>query len=99
MFAETFFPSIAVIFITNLNPMINQRPVDAIIKFITSFPTPEEVLAYRPSSESQERLTQLLDEQSTRELTIDEHRELDYFMVVEHIMRMARLEAKERLAA
>jgi len=79
--------------------MVNQRPVDAIIKFITSFPSPEEVLAFKPSSESQERLNELLQKQGARDLSPEEHHELDYFMLVEHIMRMARFEAKERLAA
>lgn len=73
------------------------RPVDSIISFITSFPSPEDVLAFRPTEEAEERLTELLQEQSARELLEEERKELDYFMVVEHIMRMARFEAKERL--
>jgi GTP-dependent phosphoenolpyruvate carboxykinase len=79
--------------------MVNQRPVNAIIKFITSFSSPEEVLVFKPSTESQERLTELLYEQNLRHLTPEEHRELDYFMIVEHIMCTARFEAQERLAA
>ncbi len=78
--------------------MLAERPVDSVIRFITSFPSPEEVLAYRPSVETEERLSDLLYSQSARDLSADEERELDYFMVVEHIMRVARrLEALERL--
>lgn len=78
--------------------MVDNRPVDTIISFITSFPSPQEVLSFKPSEESEDRLTDLLYAQSARDLTVEEHRELDYFMVVEHIMRMAKLEAMERLA-
>ncbi|MEM1359092.1 MAG: hypothetical protein AAGF89_12875 [Bacteroidota bacterium] len=79
--------------------MVIQRTVDKIIQFLTSFPTPEEVLAFTPPVESQSRLTELLNEQSARDLSQEEKQELDYFMLVEHIMRMARFTAKERLAA
>ena len=79
--------------------MVNQRPVNAIIKFITSFSSPEEVLVFKPSTEIQERLTELLYEQKLRNLTTGEHRELEYFMIVENILCTARFEAQGRLAA
>ncbi|MEL7160641.1 MAG: hypothetical protein AAFN92_07770 [Bacteroidota bacterium] len=77
--------------------MLALRPVDKIIDFLTSFPSPEEVLAFRPPTESQERLSLLLYEQKARKLTKEEDQELDYFMMVEHLMRMAKLKARKRV--
>lgn len=77
--------------------MVAQRPVDSIIQFLTSFPTPEEVLEFRISPESQNRLTELLYENSARQLTDEEKQELDYFKIVEHMMRSARFNAKKLL--
>jgi hypothetical protein len=77
--------------------MVVQSPVEGIIAFITSFPTPQQVLDFRPAPEAEARLSELLYEQSARDLTKEEAREMDYFMVVEHIMRMAKLEAMQRL--
>ena len=79
--------------------MVKHRSVDDIVAFISSFPGPREVLAFKPSPESQQRLTYLLDQQNGRDLTQEEHRELDCYMLVEHIMRMARYSAKKRLAS
>lgn len=77
--------------------MVKSRPVDAIIAFLTSFPTPHEVLAFRPTLESGDRLEELLQEQSARDLTREEKQELEYFRITEHMMRMARFNAKKLL--
>jgi len=79
--------------------MVKPRPVDAIIAFLTSFPTPHQVLAFQPTPESGHRLEELLQEQSARELTPEEKQELEYFRITEHMMRMARFNAKKLLAA
>ena len=55
------------------------------------------MLAFKPSPESRQRLTYLLDEQNSRDLNAEEQRELDYFMLVEHIMRMAHYNAKKQV--
>ena len=73
------------------------RPVDAIIDFLTSFPSPEEVVAYRPPRESQERLDYLLSKQQEIPLNSDEKKELEYFLLIEHLMRVAKLRALQRI--
>lgn len=60
--------------------------------FLTSTPTPEQILAFRPSVAAQERLRLLLDLNREGRLTNDELLELDQYLAVETLMR--RLKAK-----
>ena len=52
-----------------------------------------EVLAFRPSLESQERV-RLLDRNKSGELTEDEAAELDHFGELEHLMQLVKARAQ-----
>ena len=52
-----------------------------------------EVLAFRPSVDSQERLRYLLARNESGELTEDEAAELERFGEVEHLMQLAKARA------
>jgi len=53
-----------------------------------------EVLAFRPSAESQERVRYLLDRNKSGELTEDEAAELDRFGELEHLMQLVKARAQ-----
>lgn len=78
--------------------MVITRFFDEVIDFLTSFPQPEDIVTFKPSSALQSRAENLLDKKREGTLTTDEARELDYFMVIEHLMRMAKARARQRLA-
>jgi hypothetical protein len=79
--------------------MVAIRVYDEMIDFITSAPRPEEIISFAPSEKSQKRLEDLQFKRREKGLTDDELHELEQFIMVEHIMRMAKAKAKQRLAA
>ena len=72
------------------------RAFDEIIDFITSFPKTEQVLAYQPSPTSVQRLELLLEKNREGKLNEEEAHELDQFLMVEHLMRIARKKARKQ---
>lgn len=69
-----------------------------IIDFIAAGTTPETVANFQPSAEAQERVALLLELQQERALSEDEATELDHFMDLEHILRMAKAKARQILS-
>ena len=61
-----------------------------IIDFIASGTTPEAVAGFHPSPEAQERVADLIEREKESGLSADEKAELDHFMELEHILRMAK---------
>ena len=58
---------------------------------------PEAVIRYRPSPQAQERLANLVEREKEGALSVDDKAELDHFMELEHIMRMAKARARQML--
>ena len=79
--------------------MVAQRPFDEIVEFITSAPKPEDIIAFHPSAASQARVSFLLSKNSESDLTAEEKRELEQYLMIEHLMRLAKTRARKRLAA
>jgi hypothetical protein len=75
--------------------MVTYRAYDEIIDFITSSPDLKDVLNFRPPSTVIKRVEDLLYKKKTAELSNDENTELDRFMLIEHIMIMAKKRAKK----
>ena len=69
-----------------------------IIDFIARGTTPEALVAYRPSPAAEERLAELLRREKEETLTAVEKSELDHFLDLEHILRMAKGRAREILS-
>jgi hypothetical protein len=77
--------------------MVTYRAFDEIIDFITSIPKPEQVLAYKPSNMAQLRLSELLDKKRNAELNESELQEIEQFLMIEHIMRIAKIKAHKQV--
>jgi len=69
-----------------------------IIDFIAGGTTPEAVAGFRPSSEAQRRVAELLEREKYSELSPEERAELDHYEELEHILRMAKAKARQILS-
>lgn len=68
-----------------------------IIDFIAAGSTSAKVAHFRPSPEAQRRVAELIEREKTSTLCPKKKAELDHFMELEHIMRMAKAKAKQLL--
>lgn len=71
---------------------------NAIIELLASQPSPENILAIRPSSEFQTRTSQLIEKSKRGMLSSEEDQELNRYLVLEHIVRLAKMHAYKQLA-
>jgi hypothetical protein len=70
-----------------------------IIDFIAGGTTPQAVADYHPSSEAQRRVAELMARDKENNLSVEEKSELDHFMDLEHILRVAKARARQILAS
>ena len=61
-----------------------------ILNFLASKPTPEQIAAFRPTPEMQERLRTLLTRSKAGALTPAEQQELDEYEQIEHLVIMLK---------
>ena len=69
-----------------------------IIDFIAAGTTSEAVAHFRPSPEAQHRVAELIERETDRGLPAEEKAELDHYMELEHILRMAKARARQILS-
>ena len=69
-----------------------------IVGFIAAATTPETVIDFRPSPEAQRRVAALIEREKADTLSPEEEAELDHFMELEHILRMAKARARQILS-
>jgi hypothetical protein len=79
--------------------MLKTKAYEEIVDFIASGPTSREVVEFEPSDEAQERFHELVDRKKNGELTEEDRAELEHFLQLEHLMRLAKARAREILAA
>jgi hypothetical protein len=72
--------------------MVATTVYDEVIEFIAGT-SPEKVIAFRPSAKMQERVSALIFKEKNQSLTAVEKSELDNYLVIEHLMRMAKARA------
>lgn len=64
-----------------------------IILLLASQPTPDQVLAIHPSSILQQRMSELLERNKVSGLNRTEEVELDRYLTLEHLVRLAKAHA------
>jgi hypothetical protein len=69
-----------------------------IIDFIAAGTTPETIAHFRPSPQAQPRVSELIDREKESGLTPEEKSELDHFIELDHILRMAKATARQILS-
>ncbi len=70
---------------------------DEIIEFIAAA-SPQAVSGFQSSAKTRERVAVLLEKNNAGKLTESEILELDDYMKLEHIMRLAKARARQLLA-
>lgn len=70
---------------------------DEIVDFIAGGNTPQSVIDFRPSDETKAHVAELIRRQKAESLTSDETAELNHFLQIEHLMRLAKARARQHL--
>jgi len=78
--------------------MATVKAYEEVVDFIASGTTPQNVIAFRPSEESQKRVSELLERKGNDQLSPAESSELEHYLQVEHLMRLAKARAHIYLA-
>jgi len=73
------------------------KAYEEIVDFIAAGTTPKAVISFRPSETAQERVADLLAREKESELSPAEKSELDHYMQLEHLMRLAKARARDFL--
>jgi len=70
------------------------KAYDELIDFIAAGSKPVDVVAYEPSQAAKNRVADLIHQEKTIGLTPGEKSELDNYIQLEHIMRLAKARAR-----
>lgn len=70
----------------------------AIVDILVTNPRPDEILAIQPSSELQTRASALLARSKQGELSRKEEAELERYLALEHLVRLAKASAAKQMA-
>ncbi len=70
------------------------RAYDEIVEFIAGGTTPDSVAQFEPSQQTKDYVADLIHKEKTTGLTPEESSELDHFMKLEHLMRLAKARAR-----
>jgi len=76
-----------------------ERAYEEVIDFIAGGTTPGNVIAFRPSQASKDRVAKLIHQKKTSGLSAEETSELEHYLQLEHLMRMAKARAQQHQAA
>ncbi len=75
--------------------MNTARAYEEIIEFIASGTNPSSVVAFKPSDATKKRVANLIYLEKTAALSSEEKSELDHYMHLEHLMRLAKAKARK----
>lgn len=68
-----------------------------IVDFIASGTTPESVANFRASEATRERVAELIEREKSASLNSDEQTELNHYLEIEHLMRLAKAKARKHV--
>ncbi len=74
------------------------RACEEVIDFLAAGASPRELAEYRPSAEARARVADLLSKEKTASLSSEEAAELQNYLQLEHIMRLASARARKHLS-
>ena len=72
---------------------------DEFVNFLAQGTTPQGVIDFRPSDQTKARVADLIRRQKVMALSAEETAELNHYLQIEHLMRLAKARARQRLAA
>ncbi len=77
--------------------LLKTQAATEIARFLANHPTPEQIVAFHPSSEVTERAYELIHTERKGALTEEERQELESYLVIEYLMELVKLEAQRQL--
>ena len=77
--------------------MTTAKAYEEVIDFIAAGNSPDTLIAFRPSEAARARVLDLVSHEKSGSLTPEETSELEHYLQVEHIMRLARARAWQHL--
>lgn len=80
-------------------PTVMTRAYEEIIEFIAAGTTPQSLINFQPSEVAKERVADLIFREKTEALTAEEKAELDQYLMLEHLLRLAKARAYQYTAA
>jgi hypothetical protein len=72
------------------------RAYDEIVDFIAGGTTPDAVAHFEPSQQTKDYVADLIHKEKANGLTPEESSDLDHFLKLEHLMRLAKARARIR---
>ncbi|SRR5579883_84328 len=72
---------------------------NAVLEVLANQPSPQQILGLQPSPEMQARVSTLLDKSKEGRLSTQEEAELERYLVVEHLVRLAKAHAYRQVAS
>jgi hypothetical protein len=76
----------------------NSALADEVLTFLARGPKPQEIVAFRPSTQSVERIRELLEKNRGGTLTTEEEAEMDYVQSLNHLFSMIKAHARQHLS-
>lgn len=77
--------------------MLKTQAATELARFLAHHPTPEQIVAFHPSSEVAERAYELIQTEREGMLAEEERQELESYLVIEYLMEQIKLEAHRQL--
>ena len=78
--------------------MSTVRAYEEVIEFIAAGSSPAGVIDFQPSDDAKRRVSDLLAREKTIGLGPEDKSELDHYLQLEHLMRLAKARAREHAA-
>ena len=73
--------------------MLKTQAATELARLLAHHPTPEQIVAFHPSSEVAERAYELIHTEREGTLAEEERQELESYLVIEYLMQQIKLEA------
>ena len=73
------------------------KAYEGIIEFIAAGTNPDSVVSFQPSDSAKDRVADLIQREKTSGLSADEKSELNHYLELEHIIRLAKVRARQHL--
>lgn len=78
--------------------MSTPKAYEEVIDFIAAGTSPRNVVAFRPSEDAKARVAELIERERGGELSSEEESELEHYLQLEHLMRLAKARARRYIA-
>jgi hypothetical protein len=78
--------------------LVPTRAYEEVIEFIAAGPTTDRVADFRPSEAAKQRVVELVRREKDAGISAEERSELEHYLQLEHLMRLAKARARHHLA-